>query len=193
MKKLLLTGLLAGLSLAAFAQGTVTLNNSDNAAGSPPSTATSGGLFFLDSGSGPVAIGQDFNVVFMMGPASGPTTTVSFIGTQAGGPANGDNAFGAGTFFDLSANNYAVPGATTSCTMIIQAWTGSSATYAGATFKGTATYTQRLADPNASPPQQTPALIDMPSIVMTGSVPEPSTFALAGLGAAALLIFRRRK
>ncbi|MCX6922237.1 MAG: PEP-CTERM sorting domain-containing protein, partial [Verrucomicrobia bacterium] len=29
--------------------------------------------------------------------------------------------------------------------------------------------------------------------LVTGPVPEPSTFALAGLGAAALLIFRRRK
>jgi hypothetical protein len=194
MKKLLLTTLLAGITALAYGQGQVQLFNSDNASANPGSGATSGGLFFLDTGSGPALVGTDFNVVFTMGPASGPTTTVSFIGTQSGGPANGDNAFGPGTFFDLSGSSYPVPGVPNgTCTMTIQAWTGSSATYAGATFKGTATYSQRVSDSTISPPPTAPSLVDMPSIIMTGSVPEPSTFALAGLGAAALLIFRRRK
>jgi hypothetical protein len=38
-----------------------------------------------------------------------------------------------------------------------------------------------------------PASLDNNSIGLVVSVPEPSTFALAGLGSAALLIFRRRK
>jgi hypothetical protein len=38
-----------------------------------------------------------------------------------------------------------------------------------------------------------PALLGLQSFNITAIVPEPSTFALAGLGAAALLIFRRRK
>jgi len=38
-----------------------------------------------------------------------------------------------------------------------------------------------------------PANLDTSSIGLMVSVPEPSTFALAGLGSAALLIFRRRK
>jgi hypothetical protein len=79
--------------------------------------------------------------------------------------------------------------------MTIQAWLGNATSYATAVTKGTATYNQRLADPSVSPPPTTPSLVDMPSIVLSGAapVPEPSTFALAGLGAAALLIFRRRK
>jgi hypothetical protein len=190
MKKLLLIGLLAGLAVSAYAQGLVALNNIDNSS-SAPSTATSGGLFFLDTGSGPNPITTDFNVVFTMGPASGPTTTVSFIGAAAAG-----GNFGPGLFYDSSGNGYAVPGQPNgSCTMTIQAWLGSSTTYAGAVTKGTATFQQVLADPTAVPPPTPPSLIDMPSIILSGAapVPEPSTFALAGLGAAALLIFRRRK
>jgi hypothetical protein len=38
-----------------------------------------------------------------------------------------------------------------------------------------------------------PNLVGLQSFNLTSTVPEPSTFALAGLGAAALLLFRRRK
>ena len=46
--------------------------------------------------------------------------------------------------------------------------------------------------PNASPPTTPAAMTGWTSPVVLSVIPEPTTFALAGLGAAALLIFRRR-
>lgn len=57
------------------------------------------------------------------------------------------------------------------------------------------TFNIDTANPSALPTPETPTLLTSTtfgSLVLT-PVPEPSTFALAGLGAAALLIFRRRK
>jgi hypothetical protein len=51
-------------------------------------------------------------------------------------------------------------------------------------------FTLQLATPPATPTSLTP--LNGQNLVLV-PVPEPSTFALAGLGAAALLIFRRRK
>jgi len=51
MKKLLLAAFLVGLAAGAYAQGFIALDNDNNSNPSP--TATSGGLFFLDTGSGP--------------------------------------------------------------------------------------------------------------------------------------------
>jgi len=95
--------------------------------------------------------------------------------------------------------------------MVIVAYTGSLASpslygYSGdpfpvgssvATANGLVEWSQGTGNPNKVP---TP---DLPSALLTGAtgfgslvltpVPEPSTIALGGLGAAALLLFRRRK
>jgi hypothetical protein len=47
--------------------------------------------------------------------------------------------------------------------------------------------------PGLSPPALPAPLLGLQSFSLRPIVPEPSTFALAGLGAAALLVFRRRK
>jgi len=47
--------------------------------------------------------------------------------------------------------------------------------------------------PNGGPPPTVPATMVGLTSFSLNAVPEPSTFALAGLGAAALLLFRRRK
>ena len=187
MKKLILSGLLAGLAVAASGQGILALNNADNPSTSTTS-ATSGGLFFLDTGSGPAKIATDFNAVFL----NGTTTIASFIGNGA----IGDNGAGPGYFYDSSGTVYTIAGVPSGTfPLTIQAWIGTATDYASATTKGTVTYNQRVADPTAQPPPLASTLVDMPSLILSGAapVPEPSTFALAGLGAAALWIFRRRK
>jgi hypothetical protein len=81
--------------------------------------------------------------------------------------------------------------------MIVIGWKGTATSFDAALAAGdpTGASVKFTIDPEAIG-STTPS----PSIVTAGfagmtltSVPEPSTFALAGLGAAALLIFRRRK
>jgi hypothetical protein len=195
MKKLILTGLLVGAVTSAFSQGQVTLRNILNTDTSP--TATANGLFFLDPdapGTGQPAqlIASDFNAVFYGGAnASSLNLLASFIGAGA----NGVNAAGPGTFF--SSTIASIPGVPSgTATLKVEAWLGNFPSYqaafdAGAAV-GTLTWVNPLGNPAASPPDVPPDLTGMGAVVLT-AVPEPSTFALAGLGAAALLIFRRRK
>ena len=58
---------------------------------------------------------------------------------------------------------------------------------------GVLTFNNPTADYTAVPPPAAPGLNNWPVDLVMTPVPEPATFALAGLGAAALLIFRRRK
>ena len=187
MKKLLTTGLLVGLAVSALAQGQINLANNSNTSTSP--TATSNGLFFLDSGSGPVLINSDFNAAFYGGSDA---NSLVLLKTIAGAGAVGVNGAGPGTFTDLSGVPVSIPGAFTSGFFRIDAWVGASADYQGATIKGSSgVFSNPLGNPNAQPPGTPTDFSNMPATVLI--VPEPSTFALAGLGAAALLILRRRK
>lgn len=194
MKKLLLTGLLVGLAAGAFAQGAISLDNLNNTDDSP--TATSNGkFFFLNIGSTtPILANTDFNISFYGGSdAASAGLPSSLLKTFAGSSAAGGNLFGPGTFTDPTGQAITIPGTTTTAFFRIEAWTGTSATYAGrnqGTDLGVASAV--FSNPVAGPPNTPPNFVNMPALVLS-SVPEPSTFALAGLGAAALLIFRRRK
>jgi len=81
----------------------------------------------------------------------------------------------------------------------VRAWNGGFATYeaaalAGTGFLGTTTVFANLTGaPNGVPPSVPASLTGWTTPLVVRAVPEPSTFALAGLGAAALLLFRRRK
>jgi len=200
MKKLLITALLSGgIAAGAYAQGLVALDNDGSLSTATP-TATSGGLFFVQPvPGGPInKISGDFNAAFYGGTDS---ANLSLIASFSGVAAAGSAFFGDGTWTDPNGKTYTVPGlenaaANSSGTAFfkVEAWVGSATSYAAARLNNAlaGTTTVPFSSPWASLPNLTPDLTGMPSIVLT-AVPEPSTFALAGLGAAALLIFRRRK
>jgi len=197
MKKLLLSAMLVGLAAGAYAQGagSVLLANNNNTTTSP--TATTDGLVFLDSGGGPVLMNADFNVA-LFGFTDSATVLAHPVASMTGSAATGDNLFGAGTFTDFTSTAWPVDGTTTASTgafFILQAWIGAFSSYAQATGNGAPAGQVSFSNPLGgvgAPPSTTPQLSSMPALIMS-QVPEPSTFALAGLGAAALLIFRRRK
>jgi len=211
MKKLILsTALLVGFAASVLAQGYVCFDTSNNTSTSP--TATTGGQWFEASGGGTVLLPTDVNAVLWGSTsATGPWTAVDTLllsttppGTLAGGignfPAASDILFnGAGSFQDQSGRAVQVAGASGTAWFYITAWTGNFNTLGAAlqaggnyTYNGLTTAGGIFSNPvTASATQQPPVISDNPAIVLT--VPEPGTFALAGLGAAALLIFRRRK
>jgi len=199
MKKLLIIALLSGgIAAGAYAQGLVALDNDGSLSTATP-TATSGGLFFVQPvPGGPInKISGDFNAAFYGGTDS---ANLSLIASFSGVAAAGSAFFGDGTWTDPNGKTYTVPGLETAAAnssgtafFKVEAWVGSATSYAAAQLAGALSgHSAPFSSPWASLPNLTPDLTGMPSIVLT-AVPEPSTFALAGLGAAALLIFRRRK
>jgi hypothetical protein len=134
-------------------------------------------------------INTDFNVNFYGGSDANSLVLLKSFVNSGGGAAAGP-----GTFVDLSGVPVTVPGATTSGFFRIEAWIGGSVFGGpGNQFVGqTAVFSNPLGNAGLSTD-----LMGMPAVILTDlvgtSVSELSSFALAGIGAAALLIFRRRK
>jgi len=113
------------------------------------------------------------------GNAGYPT---AFLGTDNGAPGTGAG------YFIASPATVTIPGYSSGpVSFIVQAYHG--ANYAAADWKGqSAVFTL----PSLATGLSTPGnLVGMQGFVVT--VPEPSVFALAGLGAAGLMAFRRKK
>jgi hypothetical protein len=215
MKKIIATILAVG-GLAAYvnAQGTFTIDSGLNGGDGATPTSTSGGLVFLN---GVLDIGTDINLAVFWGTSAGTTTTALNIdpggsggywsltindttGASAGSaPGAGDiTDYANGAILDPNGNSYAVPtqAAGTTVWLEIEGWTGTATSYnavtsSGATagLRGTSIFSETLVS-NSTVPQ--PDVHTMGSLNLT-AVPEPTTLALAGLGGAALLAFRRRK
>jgi len=209
MKKLLLTGLaLAGFSLGVFAQGNFWFNLGSFANGLATIEQENMGV------NNPWYSGTAGFEVWEMNAAAVPA------GFNSLSPSDAYAALTAGWKLEATYANQAfsaggpntppvvqmadVSPAGGNVVVAIAAWNNSSNSWnnfvAGgpmgspdARRYGVLAFTQSTANYNALPPPPTP-LVNWPGqdLVMT-PVPEPSIFALAGLGAAALLIFRRRK
>jgi hypothetical protein len=208
MKKLLLTALLSFVTVGVFAQGVVQFR-SFYASSTPPVDARvtlADGTTLLDNSNplwraaligGPttgtpanVAGGVMGNLALMYNPT---TTTLTWTGFRAA-PNQGY----------VAVVNVArqVPGVDWGGTALVQmvAWQGNYTTWADAFAAWQA------GTPDVLIGASNPLTLTLPSgptsptlTYLTGlngfsivPVPEPTTFALAGLGAAALLIFRRR-
>lgn len=195
MKKLLVAGIL-GLAATTYVQGQgqVILYNYTT-----PSTyinygANSGGTL----GTGIVGAQWTIALYYAAGDVTG-AANAAMSGDGGGGALAGGFTLAPLTStlidgypgqFNKVVENLATSGTTT---FIVVAYNGLSYADPTSTVKGhSLAFT---APANVSP--TTPVIIGqggfMSSFSVVGPIPEPSTFALAGLGLASLLIFRRRK
>ena len=195
---------IAGLATCAFGQGIV-LDNLGNSAAS--SSATSGGLLWEKVGASTALFdGYNYNIgaTVMAGSSAG---SLSLIGTYYPGN-NGGNPF---TGADVGKFQLGAAGAPVSISGVapggavflqIQFWdysspnaTGTFTSYAAALAgldpTAVVSFSNGSGGPGTSPPSTPVELTGMPAVILS-SVPEPATMALAGLGIASLLAFRRR-
>jgi hypothetical protein len=208
MKKLLVsTVLVAGLAASVYGQGFI-LNNLGNS--SLDSTATSGGLVWTNNGttSGLFdGVNGNIGLQILVGATSSSLSPfATFAGFDGSSAYTGDSA---GKFnpFGFSAINGGSPeypsgintAAGAAVWIEIQAWyylgTGGPQTYAAAVsagdLAGTVLFQNPVSNPGGIPAVPDQSLTGMPALILA-AVPEPGTFAIAGLGAALLLALRRR-
>jgi hypothetical protein len=195
-KTVIAAALIAGLSTGAYAQGTIEVGNQNNTSTSP--TAISNGLLFTTGPGGVVSLEQgNVSIEMFAGTVGQPVSSLTPIVTILGS-ANGGDGDGGGQFTDFSANfiynlSSAGVGAGATAEIELEIWEGSATTFLAAGNSG-ANVGSALFD-NATGGGSTPptTLTGMPGIVLAPLTPEPTTIILGGLGAAALLAFRRRK
>jgi len=176
----------------------------------------------IGNGSGDLASGSTswagYSVIGLNGTGGsygGATTFAQLLGAPgAGSPESSLVPAGPTTTFRTGAGGGWVAGTTTtlgnvnpdaaSATLELVAWDNSSGQYPTWTQARAAWLAGTIAagvsgtfnvSAIGGTVNQAPSILGVQSFNMyfIGTVPEPSTFALAGLGAAALLIFRRRK
>ena len=188
-------------ALTLFAQGRVQFNNlvSGNA-------ITVSGIRDQGPGAGAAgaSVGANYSIQLLWAPvgtytnenalvaaALGSSAATPFFGTTGGSPTtDGAGLFDAGTVpnpvgTSMLVGNY---------TMLARAWfnNGQFATYDLAKVSGRNTGYIIFNQSATAFPAGAPSTI-FPSFTVGLIIPEPSTFALVGLGAACLLLFRRRK
>ena len=201
MKKTLVTAIL-GLAAAASiqAQGFISLYNYNAGGILNPITygANSGGTLNANVTSPGYTVGMYYFV-----GSSAATVNAAFNGSGFDIPTGMTFATGVGATTGLgtdAAGQYASgasyggfpPGTQTAdfaVTIVVVAFQTSVGNYAGSTIRGHSQAFQMTAK-TFDAPTTTGSLMNGFQII---GVPEPSTFALAGLGLAGLLIFRRRK
>jgi hypothetical protein len=151
-------------------------------------------------------VGSTYNasLYYSLTPISGsvdPTTltlvpgesAVPFFGTTGPAPAHGPTVDGAGLFDNGSA---AISGTVDGQIVYVEvaAWYASAGSFSAARASGyLAGYSPSVAIRLASGTDMTIANLSSLGAFTLDVIPEPSTFAFGGLGAAAFLLLRRRK
>jgi hypothetical protein len=212
MKKLLVTAIAATAAAVTYGQGTIFINNYDNtgvfngaggSAANPVYSAavTQNGLIFTtdateQQGSGSTLIAQDFSWA-LYGGATDSSSALTLLASETGSGIAGDNtSVGYGQLFG-AATAVSVPGTAASSTVYLElyVWEGSTfttyaAAMAGGDFVGDSGVFANSSGGGANPAS---ALTGLPDMNLAVTVPEPGTLALAALGGASLLLFRRKK
>lgn len=214
MKKLLLTSALVAVCAGAFAQGKVNVINDSSSLVTLTTDTTK--IKAADVGLKGLPVGDatplPSGLTLVAGLYAGTTSSTLYY---YGSAALNSTAIPAGNIpaYHVVLNAIAASGApaipgiasgtaigATTPWFQIQVWDSAYATYAAAlaagSYVGLGPEFQLNPGPSlaytfTSPPGPNTTWSETPIVVSL--VPEPSTFALAGLGAAALMIFRRRK
>jgi hypothetical protein len=201
MKKLVIAGLaIVGLALGAYAQGSINIDNSAAAGGICVDKAGNyyGGTLGLEIWylPGASAVPAGFNAL-----GNGAAYAVLSAGTWQNELTIANKTTSAGNdgviqWGEADLKDITPKGST--AVLAFAGWTGSGTSWnaalpGGGKF-GVVGFVQATADYTTPPAPIPPDLgAGFSSDLVMTVIPEPSTFALAGLGAAALLIFRRRK
>lgn len=197
MKTLILTLLAINWVADVFAQGWIT---AANGRGTGDNHATSLGLYF-DSDGTPYT-GTRINMTLLGGPNAGSLSPLANL--------TGANALfydAPGAYLDDTGGYYVVPGvaACTPATLRVLAWVGTAPTFSqaavgerffpwnGSMFVDASifTFSNPTSGECSAPPDIPKPLDGMPAMQL--GIPEPSTIALACVGATALLLLHRRK
>jgi len=205
MKKLILTAMaVAGMSLGAYAQGTVSFNNFSGAAGLVYTNATAN----VGTNGGGLAVGSTHLELFY-GPAGDTLAQLLALNTGTVFTYTFASGATAGKFFDGTTVVTSGPlgagsgDSTINIELAVAGWLGTAANYTAATLDTQNNVYQGITLVAFGNPTggagATPALpanlvgwlAGNPLIITP--VPEPTTMVLSGLGAAALLLFRRRR
>lgn len=214
MKKLVLTGLAVTCAVSVFAQGTVLFNNRVVGtvvthvylplASNPSLSTTGNGAGDTPAGavnwSSYTPIGSASYLAQLLA-ANGAGQAESSLVAASSAPTTFRTGAAAGFINGTTATLTGVPADAAVATVEMVVWDNTSGNYptwalasaawqAGLISAGkSGTFNVNAIGGTLNP---APTLDNLRSFNITG-VPEPSSFALAGLGAAALLIFRRRK
>ena len=203
MKELLIGLAAVGLTLSAFGQGAIFIDN--NLANGYLSIGTAGnhysGVFGLEvwykndpTSAADTAInslngrwpGLSYPLLtadgFTLATHINPTDPEALANPAAGGIVSGFNEL-------LIPGINRVGNPNGNALFAVVCWTGNSSTFSA--HGGMLTFNNPTADYTLQPPPSAPTM-DNWSVDLVMWVPEPGVFALAGLGAAVLLVFRRR-
>lgn len=211
MKKTLVTLIGTVLAVSAMAQGTLNVGNSSSGfrspiygpqAGNPAQSLTGAGPLSTPAGAtaytGALLSGTGYTFAVYYGAASViDPSALTLLASATFRTSTGSGALPAGLITTIT--DVVVPGvaAGAQAKLQVRVWDNAGGTinsYDNAITRGQSALflSSPLGGTTTAGPVITPSMTGFESFNIY-TVPEPSTFVLAGLGAASLLIFRRRK
>jgi hypothetical protein len=198
MKKLILSSILTiGTAAGVLAQGTVTFESAQQTGTITFYTSSGPAAGSITQQEGNSTTGTAWEVALLWSATlstSQPLTafTSAVVYSTASDPGHAEGFFTDNTTITIPTGSGGGAAA-----FVVEAWTGNYATYAAAQAAGayvgvSAEFLNSMGNPNP------PATAPIETTGFNGNLilvpaPEPGTIALGGLGAAALLLFRRRK